>query len=140
MYLDINKEIRTNGQFADTLFKKMKELEDLENKSAETINYQEAIKERILDLAEFCNYNLGITVPYFFPQYPDEKPMSLFDRPFSMDMFTIQLWGYLVIRASRQVGKCLYSTTYETFRDEKTGKAIIMTAKEAFNVFKKLDK
>ena len=74
MYLDINKEIRTNGQFADTLFKKVRAIEELETKAAETMNFQSAIQERILDLAKFCNYNLGITVPYFFPQYPDEKP------------------------------------------------------------------
>jgi hypothetical protein len=109
MYLDINKEIRTNGAFLDTLMKKISEIEKLENKAAETLNYQDEIRGRILELSKFCNYNLGVTVPYFFPQYPDEKPMSLFDRPFSMDVFNIQLWGYICIRASRQIGK---STTF----------------------------
>ena len=52
-----------------------------------------------------CNYNPGFLVPHFFPCYPKQQPLSLAARPFSYSMFAMQVGGFTVVRASRQVGK-----------------------------------
>lgn len=107
MYLDIHKEARTNGEFRHKLQKLVGEISLLERNAASDHKAEEKINQLTVDVYRHCNYNAGFLVPYFFPEYPFNKPLSLNSRPYSYCMFHFQIGGYLVVRASRQIGKAL---------------------------------
>lgn len=107
MYLDIHKEARTNGEFKHKLQNLVNEIARLEKNAASDQRAEEKINQLTVDVYRHCNYNAGFLVPYFFPEYPFNKPLSLNNRPYSYCMLHFQIGGYVVIRASRQIGKAL---------------------------------
>jgi hypothetical protein len=85
----------------------------------------------LIELYKLSNFNPGLLVPYFFPAYPKTQPLSLRSRPFVFSMLDFIVGGYLVIRASRQIGKCFdCNTLHEVIVDE--GPVKIMTAEQLF--------
>lgn len=109
MYLDLPHEIRTNGEFNHTISSLVKRIAQLEQKGQSDPRASDEISHCMIKMYHACNQNAGFLVPYFFPKYPFEKPLSLSDRPFSYAMLHMQMGGFMVIRASRQIGK---STTF----------------------------
>jgi hypothetical protein len=109
MYIDLPSEMRTSGQFRHLITELVKRIAFLEPKSQSDPRASDELNSCMVKLYHTCNQNAGFLVPYFFPKYPFEKPLSLSDRPFSYAMFHMQMGGYTVTRASRQIGK---STTY----------------------------
>ena len=109
MYIDLPNEMRTNGQFKHAVTELVKRIAVLEPKSQADPKASEELSSCMIKLYHMCNQNAGFLVPYFFPNYPFEKPLSLSDRPYSYAMFHMQMGGFTVTRASRQIGK---STTY----------------------------
>lgn len=105
MYLDIYKELRTEGEFRHRLHKLTSEINKLEQLSSRTSTQEQRMSDCLLDILRICNFNPGFLVPYFFPQYPYNEPLSLNARPYSYCMFHIQIGGFLCVRASRQIGK-----------------------------------
>lgn len=109
MYIDLPNEVRTNGQFNHLVTTLVQRIAQLEQKSQSDPRAADELNSCMVKLYHTCNHNAGFLVPYFFPKYPFEKPLSLSDRPYSYAMFHMQMGGYMVTRASRQIGK---STTY----------------------------
>lgn len=105
MYLDLNYEVQTNGMFRDKLNTIYKEIARLENLAGEDPSINDKISEYIIEIYRLCKFNAGLLVPYFFPQYPYDKPLSCSARPYSYAMFHMQIGGFLAIRAGRQIGK-----------------------------------
>lgn len=105
MYLDIYKEARTNADFRDKLYKHTSEIARLERLKGRDPRATSIIDQHVVEIYRLCKYNAGFLVPYFFPQYPFTKPLSLSARPYSYAMFHFQIGGYICIRASRQIGK-----------------------------------
>lgn len=105
MYIDLPSEMRTNGQFRHLITELVKRIAFLEPKSQSDPGASDELNTCMIKLYHTCNQNAGFLVPYFFPRYPFEKPLSLSDRPFSYAMFHMQMGGYTVTRASRQIGK-----------------------------------
>lgn len=52
------------------------------------------------------HYNLGFLLPYLFPNFMGPKePLSLSRRPFAFPIFAPLLYGFLVLKGSRQISK-----------------------------------
>lgn len=134
MYIDLNWEVRTNAEFSHKINEISKEISRLEKLSDGDPHASNKIAERIIDIYRLCKYNAGLLVPYFFPQYPYDRPLSCFARPYSFAMFHMQMGGFLSIRAGRQIGKCLtHSTQLEV---DVQGEKKKISAAELFNIAK----
>jgi hypothetical protein len=105
IYLDIHEELQTCSPFARSLEDKIQRIESLEHAVGKYPHMQADLGKAIIDILRTCDYNAGLLVPFYFPKYPKEKPLSLFDRPYSFAIFNFQIGGFTVIRASRQIGK-----------------------------------
>lgn len=107
MYIDLNWEVKTNAEFRYRLKALTDDIKKIEIESDGDPHGNDKIASRIIDIYRLCKYNAGFLVPYFFPQYPYDKPLSCTARPYSFAMFHMQLGGFLSIRAGRQIGKAL---------------------------------
>lgn len=78
---------------------------DLEGLSASGEAYLRERNQIIMSIWKDCGYNYSMLTPFFFPDYPKGKPMSMLDRPFNMAlMFSLPYWSF-TLRGSRQIGK-----------------------------------
>lgn len=107
MYIDLNLEVRTNAEFQHKLKALTDDVTRLEKLYGDDPKVNDKIGERIIDIYRLCKYNAGLLVPYFFPQYPYDKPLSCTARPYSYAMFHMQIGGSTTFRAGRQIGKAL---------------------------------
>lgn len=105
MYIDLNWEVRTNAEFKHKLKLLTDDIKRLEKETDGDPHGSDKIASRIIDIYRLCKYNAGLLVPYFFPQYPYDTPLSCSARPYSFAMFHMQIGGFLSIRAGRQIGK-----------------------------------
>ena len=107
MYIDINWEARTNGRFRHKLDTLIGEIARLEASGSMTA--EDKIKQLTVDIYRLCDYNPGFLIPYFFPKFhptvPKPTPLTLQDRPYAFAIFYFQIGGFIVFRASRQIGK-----------------------------------
>lgn len=102
-YRDIELEARTNPEFQSLLRKHFDDIRRYQ--SGASIADRQNFQKTIVQLLKDCNYNLGMLVPYFFPRYPKDQPMTLRNRPFAYHMFQLQVGGSLTVRGSRQISK-----------------------------------
>lgn len=107
MYIDLNWEVKTNAEFLYRLQSIYKEVERMERKADGDPHTSDKIAEKILDIYRLCKYNAGLLLPYFFPAYPYDKPLSCTARPYAYAMFHMQIGGFMAFRAGRQIGKAL---------------------------------
>lgn len=49
------------------------------------------------ELLRTCDYNPSLLVPYFFPAFPEDKPMTLWTRPHAMSMMAFVPNGTLTV-------------------------------------------
>jgi hypothetical protein len=105
MYIDLNWEVKTNAEFRYKLKALTDDIKRLEKETDGDPHGSDKVASRIIDIYRLCKYNAGLLVPYFFPQYPYDKPLSCSARPYSFAMFHMQIGGFLSIRAGRQIGK-----------------------------------
>lgn len=105
MYIDLNWEVKTNAEFRYKLKALTDDIKRIEKENEGDPHCNDKIASRIIDIYRLCKYNAGLLVPYFFPQYPYDKPLSCTNRPYSFAMFHMQIGGFLSIRAGRQIGK-----------------------------------
>lgn len=61
-----------------------------------------------------CSFNFGMLIPYYFPRYPLDEPLSLLTRPFMFAMTCLAPDSTMTLRAGRQVGKCVDGDTIIT--------------------------
>ena len=73
----------------------------------------EAAQSKLIPL---CNFNFGLLMPYFFPRYPIDKPLSLVSRPFMFSMTCLAPDSMVTLKAGRQVGKCVTGDTEVVLR------------------------
>jgi hypothetical protein len=105
MHLDIYKEANNNPAFRNEVVTLANAINNLESQSITNPAMKQETQECIKRLYQLCDYNPGFLVPHFFPAYPYDKPLTLTARPFSYSMLNLQVGGFTVIRASRQIGK-----------------------------------
>ncbi len=101
---DLYDKLNTDPGFSKKIGQLVDRLQAVEKHRAE-INYGVRKMEAVRDLLRECNYNPSLLVPYMYPKYPKNKPLSLSSRPFAMSMLNLIVNGTITINASRQVGK-----------------------------------
>lgn len=114
MWLDLEYKIRTNNAFRHKLQQLSIKLQEHTSKAHESDKHARLKNDTLLQILKLCNFNLAPLLPYYFPKYIDNKPISLHDYPFAYSLFNIQIEGYTVIRGSRQIGKSLTESLLET--------------------------
>ena len=89
-------------------------------------------EELILDVIRTCYYNIGMLLPWFFPNFGGKgRHMSAAARPFTFPFFAYLLGGFLVLKGSRQTGKALEEnepvltpTGWKPIKDLKIGDTV----------------
>ncbi len=103
-FLDIYHQAKANPGFGSQVQAISKELQMLERRTP-TTKVLEQRQLLMLDFLKVCDFNSGFLVPYFFPKYPGNKPLSLLKRPFAFAFYAMVVGGYMVFRGSRQISK-----------------------------------
>ena len=106
MFFDLQKSITTDVAFIEKIRKIQHDMQ-----LAADANDDEAFRHHQLLLLRACDYNPSLLVPYFFPKYPNDKPMTFWSRPHAFSMMAFIPNGTLTIQASRQIGKCVDGNT-----------------------------
>ena len=99
-YFDLGYSLQTDGAFRHKYLTMVQNYE-----KEEAAGRTERANQLFQDLCALCHYNFGFLVPYYFPRYPENKPLSLAARPFSWALFDFGVGTCTTIRASRQTGK-----------------------------------
>jgi hypothetical protein len=102
---DLYKKIKQDPSFFKNVISKLDRLEQIESRGLSSSVSRDSMSEAVMELLKLCDYNSSLLVPHFFPAYPYQEPLSLFNRPFAFAMMDLQLGGSTTIRASRQIGK-----------------------------------
>lgn len=137
---DLYTELQTSPEFVNKLQKLTTALQKLDYDLGDAAPYNSRTSEIIYDIFKLCQYNVGMLVPYFFPTALKGQPLSLLNRPFAFCLTEMNVGGETTIRASRQIAKCVKSTTLVKIRHKVTGEVVEITAQEAFELFEALDK
>lgn len=103
-FFDIYHALKTKRGYQSQVQAILRDLQTLERRSP-TPKVQQEKKKSLLNLLRLSDFNSGLLVPYFFPRYPDNQPLSLTRRPFAFSMYAIIVGGFLVLRGSRQISK-----------------------------------
>lgn len=106
LQFDLHRELTTNVDFNN----KAQRLMSLIAKS-EQAGELEDMKGYLKELLTMCEFNPSLLVPYFFPKFPDQDPMTLWSRPHAFSMMAFTPNASLTVNASRQIGKCLSGDT-----------------------------
>lgn len=105
-FFDLHKHLTLDKNFLSNVIRITKDIEKYSSKED-----KEKMREHILLLLRLCNYNPSLLVPYFFPNFVNNTPMTFWSRPHAFAMFTTGANLSLTVQASRQVGKCLEKDT-----------------------------
>jgi hypothetical protein len=105
MYFDLEHTVRTDGGFKSKLLSMVAKLEDYSQKSEQSSKYSALSNDLILEILRFCKFNPTFLLPYYFPAYPKNDPMTLRHFPYAYHLMPIHIGGYLCIRGSRQIAK-----------------------------------
>lgn len=106
IFFDLQKELTTNPEFAADLQAIMTEVI-----TAESDRNIEKSREKMTKLLRKCDFNPSLLLPYFFPNFSDAGPMTLWTRPHAFAMMAHIPNGVLTVAASRQIGKCICGET-----------------------------
>ena len=108
---DLMAHLRKNknkAQAIDAAVTKLKKLEAMYSRGEPVSN---EIQKSIADLVILCGHNLGFLVPYLFPAYPSDSPLSLMARPYMFALLSMAGNVSVTFRAGRQIGKCVSGDT-----------------------------
>ena len=128
---DLYSELIENTAFRAQIQAKSKMLKTAEQAFIAGTGALEAIQQPIAEILKLCEYNPALLTPHFFPAYPRDTPLSLLARPFMVEMLKFQIGGFCVLRAGRQVGKCVSAKTKVTAEIDGTIQTI--TCASLFN-------
>lgn len=139
-YFDLEYNLRNNLKYAKRVAAKAQLYASAVKDFRRNHRKKAAVSVAMKELMQECGMNLGLFVPYYFPTYPRTKPLTFQDYPhcYSLMQFSPKANASLVLRGSRQVGKCQHSSTLitciipsESSRYQKlTAKDIFLKCKE----------
>lgn len=127
-YFDLYRNLRTNASFRNNVSLWITRI-----LKAEKDNDPDKLHECQLELLRVCHYNPGLLVPYFFPKYPEQDPMSLMNRPYTFSMIGFEPVKDNTICAGRQIGKCCVGSTKLSTRRKSGTKCVSKTLEEIFD-------
>lgn len=126
VFFDLQKKLTTDQNFCE----KVKELMS-DVATAYARGNVDMVKKKNTELLKLCAFNPSLLLPYFYPDFLDGEPMTLWTRPHAFAMMAMIPNGSLTIAASRQIGKCVGGDTLVDADGE------ILPIKELFNRCKK---
>ena len=104
---DLLAHMRKNPVKANAISNAVDRIKILERKMTKgepvMIEFQRALAE----LVTLCGHNLGFLVPFLFPAYPADSPLSLMARPYMFALLSMAGNTNVTFRAGRQIGKCV---------------------------------
>lgn len=106
IFFDLQKKLMDDTQF-------MTEMMSLQSQilAASTSHNLPLLQTSLGKLLRTCDMNPSLLLRYFFPNFSDNQPMTLYSRPHAFAMMAHIPNGSLTIAASRQVGKCVTGET-----------------------------
>lgn len=126
IFLDLQRKLTSDPAFSDKARARMAAICD-----AKRTGDKSAVKHAMLDMLRLCEYNSSLLVPFFFPSYPFNSPMTLWTRPHAMSMMANVPNASITVCTGRQTGKCVTGDTkLECMID---GKRTSLTAKDLFH-------
>jgi len=78
---------------------------------AGSVNAGREMQKELATLIKLCGYNMGLVIPFMFPTYPEDKPLSLLCRPYMFALLSMAGNSIVTFRAGRQIGKCSVGIT-----------------------------
>ena len=103
---DLMAYLRNNPKKQRALLKSVDTLKAIEARLARGEPVTNEFKAELSKLIKLSGYNLGLIIPYLFPAYPDDTPLSLIARPYMFALLSMAGDSIVTFRAGRQVGKC----------------------------------
>ena len=126
VFLDIQDKLTSDPVFIGKASALMTDLQ-----RAYSSGDKPATNKAILDILRLCEYNTSLIVPFMFPRYPFNKPMTLWNRPHAMSMLSYVPNATITVCTGRQTGKCVTGDT--TLECSVDGLRRTVTAKELFD-------
>ena len=111
---DLLRDVRRNPKKAEAIHKAVARLDKLTQDMKLGKASSSDVTEAQAALIPLCGFNFGLLIPFFFPRYPLDEPLSLLTRPFMFAMTCMAPDSVLTFRAGRQVGKCVTGDTKVT--------------------------
>lgn len=109
-YLDLEYKTRTNSAFSAVIDKYCADIASLYEKRRHNSSHEDALNSKLTEFVKFCSMNPVFLMPFYFPKYPKDQPLSFHNYPFSFQLLNVIIGtGSMVIRGSRQISK---STTF----------------------------
>lgn len=106
VFLDIQDKLSSDPVFIGKVSELMSRLQ-----RAYAAGEKAATDKAVLDILRLCEYNTSLIVPFMFPKYPFNKPMTLWNRPHSMSMLAYVPNATITVCTGRQTGKCVTGET-----------------------------
>lgn len=129
-FFDLQKKLTSDPKFCEDVKILLADIAE-----AHASGNVEKLKRKNTELLRLCAFNPSLFLPYFFPNFQDGKPMTLWARPHAFAMMAMIPNGSLTIAASRQIGKCVTGDTEVTAVVSGERKKLGM--KELFNLCKR---
>lgn len=111
LFFDLQKVLTTNPAFASKAEGMVKKI-----MAAARAGDKAAMGHEMHQLLLLCDFNATLLIPFFFPHFPDQDPMTLLTRPHAIAMMACVPNGSVTVCASRQIGKCLSGLTFLPLR------------------------
>lgn len=102
VFFDLQKKLTTDQDFCEKVQGLMSDVA-----TAYARGNVDLVKKKNTELLKLCAFNPSLLLPYFYPDFLDGEPMTLWSRPHAFAMMAMIPNGSLTIAASRQIGKCI---------------------------------
>lgn len=126
LFLDLQRKLTSDPVFTDKVKARMAAIQD-----ASRTGDKMAVRRAMLDMLRLCEFNPSLLVPFFFPSYPFNKPMTLWTRPHAMGMLSVMPNATITVCTGRQTGKCCTGDTTVPCRE--SGEHKTLTLKQIFD-------
>jgi len=108
---DLVSHMRSNPVKARRINEAVAALKIIEHRMAKGEPVVHEMQKHLSSLVSLCGHNLGLLIPYLFPAYPTDSPLSLLARPYMFALLSMGGNVNVTFRAGRQVGKCVVGST-----------------------------
>lgn len=133
IFFDLQKKLASDPTFGEDVKSLLSDIAE-----AHATGNAKKLKAKNTELLRLCSFNPSLLLPYFYPDFLDGEPMTLWSRPHAFAMMAMIPNGSLTIAASRQIGKCVTGETEVKVKVGGEG-ARKMTMEELFTMGKKVD-
>jgi hypothetical protein len=104
-HFDLARRLKEDEELKENLREKYLRIADLASSNLKPLAYKQEEARLMGQIWKDCGRNISSLIPYFYPKYPKNKPMSMADRPFNMMLLYLLPYHTFVLRGSRQIGK-----------------------------------